>query len=137
MAQKNLNEKSVLLKFIHFSGVGVIGTAVHYAVLIFLVHILAIGVIKASSAGFITGALTNYLLNYHFTFVSKKRHSEAMTKFFIVALIGLFVNGLIMSYCTQSLGLHYLLSQVIATGLVLLWNFTANHAWTFQEHKRC
>ena len=58
-----------------------------------------------------------------------------MTKFFTVALIGLFFNGLIMSFCTSSLQLHYLLSQVIATSLVLLWNFMANHKWTFHEHK--
>ena len=120
---------------LQFSGVGIIGTLVHYSVLIFLVHVLAINAVEASSAGFIAGALTNYLLNYRYTFASKKRHQEAMTKFFIVALIGLFFNGLIMSFCTHSLQLHYLVSQVIATGLVLLWNFTANHKWTFHEHQ--
>jgi putative flippase GtrA len=134
MVQKNKNVKHLLTKFLHFSGIGIIGTLVHYAVLIILVHTLAIGAVEASSAGFMAGAITNYLLNYRYTFASRKRHQEAMTKFFIVALIGLFFNGLIMSFCTHSLRLHYLVSQVIATGLVLLWNFTANHMWTFHEH---
>jgi putative flippase GtrA len=28
-------------------------------------------------------------------------------------------------------GMPYLFAQVIATGIVLLWNFTANKLWTF------
>jgi len=32
--------------------------------------------------------------------------------------------------------LHYLLVQVIATGLVLLWNFAGNRSWTFREKSR-
>ena len=135
MVRENKNVKSLLTKFLHFSGVGIIGTFVHYSVLIFMVHVQSISAVEESSEGFIAGALTNYLLNYRYTFASKKRHQEAMTKFFTVALIGLFFNGLIMSFCTDSLQLHYLVSQVIATGLVLLWNFTANHRWTFHEHK--
>ncbi|MEN8131624.1 MAG: GtrA family protein [Pseudomonadota bacterium] len=136
IAQENNNVKPLLTKFLQFSGVGIIGTSAHYAILIFLVDVLAISAVKASSAGFIAGALTNYMLNYRYTFASKKRHQEAMIKFFIVALIGLFFNGLIMSGCTQFLQLHYLVSQVMATVLVLLWNFTANHKWTFHEPVR-
>lgn len=128
--------KPLHIQFLQFSGVGAVGTLVHYSILIALVHGLAFGAIEASSAGFMAGALTNYLLNYRYTFTSNKRHQEAMTKFFVVALLGLFFNGLIMSFCTHSLQLHYLVSQVIATGLVLLWNFTANHKWTFHEQKK-
>jgi len=135
MVLENKNVKPLFTKFLHFSGVGIIGTLVHYSVLIFLVHVVAVSAVEASSAGFIAGALTNYLLNYRYTFASKKRHQEAMIKFFIVALIGLFFNALIMSFFTDALQLHYLLSQVIATALVLLWNFAANHMWTFHENK--
>jgi putative flippase GtrA len=73
------------------------------------------------------------VLNYHYTFTSNKRHRETMTKFLIVALVGMLFNGLIMSVCTEALQLHYLLAQLAATGLVLLWNFTANRFWTFRE----
>lgn len=120
-------------QFLQFAGVGVIGTLVHYTILITLIHKLAVGSTEASSVGFIAGALTNYLLNYRYTFASNKCHQETITKFFMVALIGLFLNGFLMSFCVHMLQLHYLLSQVIATCLVLLWNFTANRQWTFHE----
>jgi len=133
MVQKNKNGKPMFARFLCFSGIGIVGTFVHYSILIGLVNILAVSAVTASSAGFVAGALTNYLLNYRYTFASKKRHQETITKFFIVALIGLVFNGLIMSLGTHSLQLNYLVSQVIATSLVLLWNFTANHKWTFHE----
>ena len=124
---------TLLSQFIKFTGVGAIGTLVHYSILILLVHGMSMNAVLASTAGFIAGAITNYLLNYHYTFASNKPHREAMTKFFAIALVGMLFNAMVMSLCINLLNLHYLLSQILATGLVLLWNFTANHRWTFRE----
>jgi putative flippase GtrA len=125
--------KHLHIQFLQFSAVGAVGTLVHYCILVTLTGGLGVNPIVASSAGFACGALTNYVLNYHYTFTSNKRHRETMTKFLIVALVGMLFNGLIMSVCTEALQLHYLLAQLAATGLVLLWNFTANRFWTFRE----
>jgi putative flippase GtrA len=128
--------KHLHIQFLQFSAVGAVGTLVHYCILLTLASGLGLNAIAASSAGFACGALTNYLLNYRYTFTSNKRHREAMTKFFIVALIGMLFNGVIMSVCTVSLQWHYLLAQVAATGLVLVWNFIANRFWTFREDEK-
>jgi putative flippase GtrA len=122
--------KQVVSQFMLFSAVGAIGTAAHFAVLIVLVQFMASGPIAASMAGFGTGALVNYGLNYHITFGSKSPHSTALPKFLAVAIVGLILNTLIM-YLFTSL-LHYLLSQVIATIFVLGWNFLCNRFWTFR-----
>ena len=123
----------LLTQFIRFTGVGTVGTLAHYGVLILLVQGMGLDVVMASTAGFIVGALINYVLNYHYTFASKKLHREAMSKFFTVALIGMLFNGVIMALCSNVLDLHYLLAQILATGLVLLWGFSANRWWTFRE----
>ena len=123
----------LLTRFIRFAGVGAIGTLVHYGILILLVHGMSLNAVLASTAGFLAGAITNYLLNYHYTFASNKLHREAMTKFFAVALAGMLFNAMVMSVCTNIFHLHYLLAQVLATGIILLWNFSANHLWTFRE----
>jgi putative flippase GtrA len=122
-----------LARFVRFSAVGTIGTAVHYATLVLLVQRIHIDPVGGSAVGFIAGALVNYALNYRFTFESNKRHGEAMAKFFSVALVGLGVNALIMAVTVKLFGLYYLLAQILATGAVLIWNFAANHAWTFHE----
>jgi len=120
-------------QFVRFAGVGVVGTGAHYATLIALVQALAVNAVLASSLGAIVGALVNYFLNYRYTFRSSKRHHEAMSKFFVIAGVGFALNGAIMALLTQLLVLHYLLSQVISTGLVLGWNFAGNRLWTFHD----
>lgn len=124
----------ILNQFIKFAAIGVIGTAAHYVLLISLVQFLSIDAIIASGAGFTLGAIINYYLNFHYTFQSTKLHTDALPKFFTVALIGLCINTILMSLLTGMNDIHYLLSQIIATGIVLIWNFIANKIWTF-SHK--
>src|SRR4030065_705316 len=101
-----------------FTGVGVIGTAAHYLTLITLVQLTGLNAVLASSTGAVAGAIVNYILNYYYTFQSKKRHHEAAVKFFTVAGVGFILNGLIMQWGTVGLGFHYLIAQLVATGCI-------------------
>ena len=125
--------RPITKQFMCFTAIGAVGTAAHYAILVALVHMLAADPVAASIGGFVAGAFVNYFANYHVTFQSKKRHEEAFIKFLSVALLGLGLNTLIMAFATNLVGLHYLISQVIATGMVLVWNFVGNRFWTFRE----
>lgn len=98
-----------------------------------LVEVVSANAVVASALGFTVGALVNYYLNYHITFKSKKSHNEAIIKFLTVALIGLALNTLIMFVAAEILLIYYLLAQVMATGMVLVWNFAGNRLWTFRE----
>lgn len=124
-----------ITRFIKFTGVGAIGTAAHYATLIFFVQIIGLNVILSSSVGAIVGACVNYILNYKFTFQSNKNHHETIKKFFTIAFIGFILNGLLMSLLAEQLSIYYLLAQIITTGTVLIWNFIGNQFWTFKIGK--
>ena len=117
--------------FFAFLGVGAIGTAAHYALLIALVASSIMGPVAASSAGFVLGAFVNYALNYRYTFRSIKRHSVTLPRFMVVALAGFVINSLVMVLLTGPAGLYYLLAQVLATGVVVVFGFTMNLLWTF------
>ena len=119
-------------QFLRFATVGGIATLIQYLILIALVQGVNMHAVWASSIGFVVSAICNYLLNYRFTFRSNARHRQAMVKFFLVAGVGLVLNGLIMLVATEYLHVYYLLAQILATGLVLLWNFTGNRLWTFK-----
>jgi len=121
-------------QFFIFSGIGAIGTSGHYAALILLVQVLHAEPVVATTIGFVVGALINYLLNYRVTFNSNKRHREAFTRFFTVACLGAMMNGLIMAAGINMLDLHYLVIQVVATCIVLAFNFIANKYWTFADN---
>lgn len=129
----DLSRRLLLMRqFLGFAAVGAVGTAAHFATLVVLVQQLYVSPIWSSILGFLVGAIVNYLLSYRFVFQSRKRHVEAMRQFFAVASVGLLLNAAIMALAVQTLGLHYLLSQLLATGIVLLWNFAGNRFWTFR-----
>ena len=126
--------KNTIGQFLLFAGLGIIGTLGHYTTLIVLVQFWAVDPVFASSFGFVVGAVINYILNYQFTFQSDKRHTEALTKFLIVAIIGAAINGFIMYIGVENTQINYLIVQIFATCVVLLWNFVLNRLWTFAHH---
>lgn len=126
---------AIAKEFFCFSCVGVIGTCAHYLVLIVLTQLFHVYPVAASTCGFVAGAFVNYIFNYRWTFRSEKSHKDAMPKFFFIAIVGLFFNAGIMELLIQSIKIHYLISQIVATGVVLLWNFTGNKIWTFKAAK--
>ena len=118
-------------QFMVFAGVGAIGTAGHYAVLILLVERLGVSPTLASACGFVVGAVINYLLNYHVTFASRQSHLQTLPRFMTIAFAGALLNTGIMAVGNGTLGWNYLVAQVIATGCVLVFGFLANRMWTF------
>ena len=126
------SHRILMRQFFGFAAVGVVGTAAHFATLLVLVQKFHMDPVWSSVIGFIVGAAVNYLLSYRVVFRSRKRHVEAMSQFFTVAGVGLLLNAAIMAFAVQTLGWHYLLSQILATGTVLLWNFAGNRFWTFR-----
>lgn len=118
-------------QFVLFAVVGAVGTAAHFATLIVVVERFGGQVLVGSSAGFLVGALVNYFLNYHLTFASTQRHAHAMPRFLLVATVGMLLNVGVMGITYNAFRLPYLICQVIATVLVLFWNFGVNRLWTF------
>ena len=122
-----------LRQFLNYAAVGLIGTTVHYLVLWLSVEFGGLGAVVGSVFGFIAGAITNYFANYHLTFKSRRNHQVALPQFFSVALAGLLVNTLVMTMGSKYLSWHYLINQVLATGLVLVLTFLGNKYWTFRH----
>ncbi len=126
----------IIGQLVRFLGVGSVATITQYLILIFLTELHAFDPVVASAIGFTISAFLNYLLNYYFTFASRVPHIKAMPRFFLVATSALLLNTLCMYLLNSQLAIHYLLSQVLTTGLVLIWNFVLNRHWTYQaaEH---
>ena len=120
-------------QFVLFFGVGAVATAAHYLVMIVLADVFHLHAVGAAACGYVTGAVVSYLLNYRYTFASKGAHAQTATRFVLVAASGLALNTLLVGVLVVRLGLHYLLAQLIATALILGWNFVLNKLWTFKE----
>lgn len=129
MTQSNF---TIVRQFASFCVFGTVGTLAHYLVLVLGVE-LGGGPVVSSTLGFMVGALINYALSYYYIFRSNSSHQHTITKFFTVAMFGLGLNTLVLSSAIYGLRLHYLAGQVLATGIVVIWNFVGNRWWTFRE----
>lgn len=118
-------------QFLRFVVVGCVATGGHYCVLIVLSEGFAAEPVPASAAGFAVGAVISYALNYLHVFKSDQKHLPTFGRFMAVALTGLVMNSLVVWLAAEVTGLHYLVSQIVATVLVMGWSYTANRYWTF------
>ena len=117
-------------RLVRFTVVGAVATAIQYGLLVLLVRTSGMAPTPASSIGFASSAIVNYLLNYRFTFESERPHGPAVAKFALLAGAGLLLNAAIMHFLVFA-GVPYLLAQLGASAVVLLWNFAGNSVWTF------
>ena len=123
----------MMRQFFSFGVVGGLSTAAQYVILIMLVQLMGIGAVPASAAGYALSSVLNYTLNYRYTFRSRRAHHQAFPRFAFISMTGLAINAGCMAIGVHYLGLYYLIAQVLATGITLLWNFAANRLWTFRE----
>jgi putative flippase GtrA len=118
-------------KFMRFLLVGGFCTALQYVLLIVFVEEFRLSATIASTIGYVLSSAANYLLNYSFTFRSASPHKRSLPRFLIIAGCGVVLNGAVTYLGTVVFGAHYLVAQVAATIVTLLWNFMANLRWTY------
>lgn len=114
-----------------FAAVGAVATSVHYAILLSLVELAGLRPLVATVIGFVFGALVGYSLNRRFTFETRPAFGRGLIKFLIVIGIGGLLNAAIFAFIVR-LGPHYMIAQVIATGLVLIWNYAGSRLVVFR-----
>ena len=51
-------------------------------------------------------------------------------------LFRMVLNTSVMAFMRTQFDLHYVIAQILATCSVLLWAFTGNRAWTFNDVRR-
>jgi putative flippase GtrA len=127
-------------QLIKFGLVGAIGSVVDFTVLIVLKEGLLFNLYVANTFSFSAAVFSNFLWNsiwtFRGTFRGRKRHR--FIPFLLVSIMGLGINQFILYLTHEATGLDnfqygYLLAKVVATIVVMIWNFIANKYWTFRE----
>ena len=124
--------KLLILKFIKYCIVGFSGVIVDFSITWLLKEKLHVNKYIASTAGFMSAATSNYILNRIWTFESENpRIAGEYSSFFIISLMGLGLNNLIIWICSDKMKWNFYFSKLVAIGLVTLWNFVMNYFFTF------
>jgi putative flippase GtrA len=111
--------------------VGALATASHYLLLSALVALVGLDAVPAAAAGYVLGAVVNYLANRRYTFSSQRAHATAVPRFIAVWLLGLLATVLLMALWTRQLGWHWLPAQALTTVLVLALNYLGHSRYVF------
>jgi putative flippase GtrA len=135
---KNSEEKK---QFLRFLVVGGSGTLVDFCIFT-LLKMLGVGTLAANTISFAAGTVNNFTWNRLWTFRGARERfwGRQFLQFAVVSLVGLGLNNLIvirLEGVFGSMGLFeqfsYVPAKVIATGMVVFWNYFGNKLWTFGD----
>lgn len=134
--------KQEVTRFARFLTVGAVGTLLDFSILT-LLKLAGFPTLVANSLSFTAGLLNNFTWNRLWTFSDtvKADWRRQLAKFTLVSLVGLVLNNLIVLSLENVFGnllgqpqWGYLPAKVIATGVVVFWNYFANRTWTFKNN---
>ena len=120
-----------MTQFLRYASVGAAATAVHYALLVLAVEAFGWPAFLASGFGAVVGAQFAYAGNRHFTFAHRGDVRASWPRFQATALAGALLGMAIVALGVR-LGGHYVLAQMVATGVSLVLTFSINRAWAFR-----
>lgn len=129
-------------RFSRFLSVGAVGTVLDFSLLT-LFNLAGVSLLFANSLSFLVGLANNFTWNRLWTFGDSVQVDwrAQLAKFTTVSLIGLALSNVILLSLESQLGIMlghpawgYLPAKVIATAVVLFWNYFANRIWTFKQN---
>jgi putative flippase GtrA len=145
-------------RFFKFCVVGTLGAVIDFGVLNLLIQLFGFPKVTANVFSFTTAVISNFVWNR--LWVYPETRSDPLRKqfvqFFVVNVAGLFINtaifygadrwflgeagllagpvgALALALGMAHFDLAYNGAKVIATGVVLFWNFFVNRLWTFRH----
>lgn len=87
----------------------------------------------ATALGALAGALSNYFLQFHWTFRCEKSHRITGPLYLMVSLVSILANTGLFFLIYQMGAMSLLLAQVVTTALVACLNFILYQRVVFHE----
>ncbi|MHB1132647.1 MAG: GtrA family protein [Chloroflexota bacterium] len=118
-------------RFVRFGLVGTSGLLVNSIVLFLGYEVASLPLTIASILAVETAIANNYLWNNLWTFAQRTFSLAKFLKFNLVSLAGMALTVATLTSLVQYFGWHYLIANVFAVAITMLWNFVANSLWTW------
>ncbi|MBP8001501.1 MAG: GtrA family protein [Chloroflexi bacterium] len=136
-------------RFLKFAVVGTIGFIIDFGLLTLFKEVFGLHTAVANTLSFCAAVVSNFTLNRYWTYPDSrsKKLSSQLTQFLLVSIIGLLINDaivILMEHPFQALldtSLNflplsgYIPAKVVATIVVLFWNYFVNRRWTYNDVK--
>ena len=121
----NERHENLLIQIFKFGIVGVIATLIDFIFLYLFRDVCKLPLILSNTLSFSISVIYNYLASMTFVFDVDKNKDKKKTfiLFIIFSVIGLGINNIFVDLLTNKLDIYYMLSKVIATIVVMIFNF--------------
>ncbi len=121
---KTTTEK-LLVQIFKFAIVGGVATIIDFAFLYFFREFCHFPVLVSNTLSFCISVIYNYIASVNWVFdVNKEKNAKKQFVIFIIfSVLGLLLNNFIMWITIDFLDIYYLLAKVIATVIVMIFNF--------------
>lgn len=117
--------KKLIEQMIKFGFVGFLCFFIDWGIMVFLTEVFGINPLISSTISFTVSVTVNYILSVTFVFETDKNANKGsqFVIFVLLSIVGLGVNELCMWLGTGLLGIHYMITKVGATAVVMVYNF--------------
>lgn len=119
------NTNNTFVQLFKYTFVGGIAFIFDFGLLYILTEYFNIYYLISAGIAFTAGVLITYTLSIKWVFVIRRfqnKHIE-LGLFILLSFIGLLLTELFMWFFTEIIQFYYLLSKIVASALILWWNF--------------
>ena len=119
--------KKLMEQIIKFGFVGFLCFFIDYGIMVLLTERFAVDYLISSGISFTVSVVVNYLLSVTFVFETDKSKNkiQEFVIFVFLSIIGLGINEVCMWAAVEGLGIHYMISKIGATAVVMEYNFVS------------
>lgn len=117
---------NLFVQLFRYTFVGGIAFVVDFGLLFLLTAYAGLHYQWSAAISFIAGLAVNYMISITWVFNADEGSRNRLYEFLmfaVVGVIGLGLNALIIYVFTELVGVYYLISKIISTIIVFLWNF--------------
>ncbi|MCI9421218.1 GtrA family protein [Lachnospiraceae bacterium WCA-9-b2] len=117
--------KKLIEQIMKFGVVGFLCFGIDYGLMIFLTEACRLSYLVSSGISFSVSVIVNYILSLKFVFDTGKDNNKIVEFliFIVLSVIGLGINQALMWVCVDKLHVHYMISKIGVTGVVMVYNF--------------
>lgn len=117
--------RKLIEQIMKFGVVGFLCFFIDYGLMILFTEAFHINYLISAALSFSISTIVNYSLSMRYVFKSKKDANKIneFILFVVLSVIGLGVNEAAMWIAVEGLGIHYMISKIGATAVVMVFNF--------------
>ena len=119
------NKNKIFIQIFKFVIIGGIAFAIDSSLLYIFTEYFNIYYLFSSILSFSISVIFNYIASVKWVFDvdQEKSKTNNIILFIVMSILGLLINQVIMWFAVEKLALYYMISKIIATFVVMVWNF--------------